>query len=98
MSATNPLFDKKMIEAGGAYLKVVPLEDRDAFMVEIHFPLEGFRVYCSKWANPLRCALEAAEEALNQLKCAIFNEELNEGKPYEKPKSPEEPIEEKADG
>ena len=98
MSSTNPLFDQKIIKAGDASLRIVHMEGKDSYLVEIHFPLEGFRVYCSKWANPLRCALEAAEEALNELKCQIFNDELNAGKPYEKPKAPQEPLEEKADG
>ena len=84
MSATNPLFDNKVIEADGATLRVIPIEGRDSYLVEIRFPLDGFRTYTSKWTNPLRVALEAADEALNGLKCQVFNEELNSGKPMTK--------------
>ena len=89
MSDTNPLFDRKNINAGEVRMGLTPIPGRDSYMVEIVFPLDGFRVYTSKWANPLRVALEAAEEALNELKCEIFNQELNEGKPYEKHKAEE---------
>lgn len=90
MSATNPLFDNKALEAGGASMRIVHMEGRDSYLVEIAFPLDGFRVYASKFANPLRVALEAAEEALNFLKCEIFNQELNEGKPMMKTGTPSE--------
>ena len=89
MTDTNPLFDKKIIEAGEASMRLVLMPTKDSYLVEVVFPLDAFRIYASKWANPLRCALEAAEGALNALKCECFNLELNEGKPYEKPKDEE---------
>ena len=99
MTDTNPLFDQKITEAGEASMRLVPMEGRDSYLVEIVFPLDCLRVYASKWVNPLRVALEAAEEALNDLKCQVFNQELNGGKPYEKPKEfPVEHPEEKKDG
>lgn len=87
MSDTNPLSDLKRIEAGQVKMVLQPtsVPGRDVvYQVIIQFPLESLRVYTSKWANPLRVALEAADEALNELKCEIFNEELNEGKPMMK--------------
>ena len=80
MSDTNPLFDKKVIQAGDASMRLVLMETKDSYLVEIVFPLDSFRVYCSKWANPLRTALEAADEAINALKCEIYSTELNSGK------------------
>jgi len=96
MTDTNPLFDKKEIEAGPVKMVLEPthVPGRDVvYQVIISFPLEQMRLYCSKWVNPLRVALEAADEALNALKCEIYAQELNEGKPYEKAKD-----EEKKDG
>ena len=84
----NPLFNQKIIKAGEASLAVV-LTELDTYEVQVTFPMDAFRVYASKWNNPLRVALEAADEALNALRCEIFNQELNEGKPYEKPAPPE---------
>jgi len=98
MSDTNPLFDKRIVEAGPVRLELSPMPSGASYLVLISFPLDGLRVYASKFVNPLRVALEAAEEALNALKCEIYNQELNEGKPYEKPKLPAEPTEEKKDG
>lgn len=86
MSDTNPLTDKKIVRAGDSSIRLVPTEGvSGAYLVEILFPLEANRLYCSRFANPMRCALEAAEEALNALKCQCFNLELDEGKPYLKP-------------
>lgn len=84
MSETNPLFDKKIIKAGEVSMRLAPVEGRDSYLVEIVFPLDGFRVYASKFANPLRVALEAADEALNSLKCEIYATELNSGLPMTK--------------
>jgi len=98
MSDTSPLFDQKIIKAGEASFRLVPMEGQDGYLAEMVFPLDGLRVYASRWANPLRVALEAAEEALNALKCEIYAQELNACKPYEKPKFPVEPAEEKKDG
>ena len=84
MGATNPLTDNKLVKAGDASIRLVPTETGDSYLVEILFNLASYRVFCSRWANPMRCALEAAEEALNALKCEAFNQELNDGKPYEK--------------
>lgn len=89
MSDTNPLFDIKFIKAGDVVLRLVQDDTRHTYNVGIYFPLDAFRVYASKFVNPLRVALEAAEEALNALRCECFNLELNEGKPYEKPKDEE---------
>jgi len=84
MTDTNPLFDKKVIQAGDASMRLVLMEGKDSYLVEIVFPLDAFRIYASRWVNPLRVALEAADEALNGLKCQVFNEELNSGKPMTK--------------
>lgn len=91
----NPLFNQKIIKAGEASMRLVLEPGKDSYLVGVVFPLDAFRIYASKFANPLRVALEAADEALNALKCEIFNSELNAGKPYEKPKFPVEPTEEK---
>jgi hypothetical protein len=91
MSDTNPLFDKRTIQAReDTLMRLTPMEGKGSYLVEIIFPLDDFRVYSSKWANPLRVALEAAEEALNELKCACFNSDLNEGKPMMKTGTPAE--------
>ncbi|HUX39317.1 MAG TPA: hypothetical protein VMV44_15565 [Rectinemataceae bacterium] len=95
MSETNPLFDKKVIETENVTMHLTPMPGSNYYHVQIIFPLDALRVYASKWANPLRVALEAADEALNALKREIYAQELNEGKPYEKPKFPVEPSEEK---
>ena len=93
MTDTNPLFDNRIIQVReDTLMRLTPMEGKGSYLVEIIFPLDTFRVYTSKWANPLRVALEAAEEALNELKCQIFNEELNSMKPMMK-----EPAEEKKD-
>jgi len=87
MTDTNPLFDKKEIEAGPVKMVLEPthVPGRDVvYQVIISFPLEQMRLYCSKWVNPLRVALEAAEEALNSLKCEIYATELNSGLPMTK--------------
>lgn len=84
MSETNPLFDRKIIQVGDVSMRLVYMETKDSYLVEIVFPLDDFRIYDSKFANPLRVALEAADEALNELKCEIFNEELNSMKPMMK--------------
>ena len=86
----NPLFDDKLVKAGEATIRLVPMEGRDSYLVEILFPLEAFRVFTSKWANPMRLALEAAGEALNELRCECYNAELCSDKPYLKPDVPRE--------
>ena len=92
MTDTNPLFDQKIIRAGEASMRLVLEPGKDSYLVEIAFPLDAFRIYASKWASPLRVALEAADEALNALKCEIYMQELNEGKPYEKPLDKNHPF------
>lgn len=98
MSAMNPLFDDKLLKAGETAMRLIPIEGRDAYLVEIVFPLDSLRVFTSKWANPMRVALEAAERAVNELKCECYNRELCSDKPYLKPDVPRETLndEEKA--
>ena len=79
----------------GVQLDMKPLPGAEGYYVCVRFSVDNARVEGSQWENPLRVALEVAEEALNELKCAVYNEELNAGKPYEKPKFPVEPSEEK---
>jgi hypothetical protein len=85
MSDTNPLFDKRTIQAReDTLMRLTRMEGKGSYLVEIIFPLDDFRVYASKWANPLRVALEAADEALNELKREIYATELNSGLPMTK--------------
>lgn len=90
MSATSPLLEKLQVKAGDAEIRLVPMEGKGAYLVEIAFPLDSSRLYLSKFANPMRCALEAAEEALNELRCSVYNAELNADGPMMKPGVPRE--------
>lgn len=80
----------------GAEISMALLPDVNAYYVCIRFSVDGLRVDESPWANPLRPALDAAEEALNELKCAFYNEELNSDRPYKKSQLHVEHPEEKA--
>ena len=75
------------VSAGEAKIRMVPMTGRDAYVVEVVFPMDTLAVEASEWANPMRVALDAAEAVLNELKCACFNEELNSCRRYRKDKA-----------
>ena len=72
--------DNDFLKTGEVEIHMMPMREKDAYLVSVTFPIDAMLIKTSHWKNPMRTAVEAADYAVGELRVAVENQEIGKEK------------------